>query len=126
MLSVPPAVGVKLTVVAKAAPPLSVEEHPPFVLAVAVAVVLAPATNVTDGVGLEEQPPSFKRVVTALRVPEGLTAVPVADEGTVTLPIPTRARVSAPPAVIAVEEAARYRVPVASSDSVFAPCVATA
>ena len=37
-----------------------------------------------------------------------------------------RARVSAPPAVIAVEEAARYRVPVASSASVFAPCVETA
>jgi hypothetical protein len=86
-LSLPPALGVKLTVVANEAPPLTVEAQAPPAVTVAPAVVLAPATNVTAGAGVAEQLPSFKIVVTGFNVLEGLTAVPVAEAGTVTLPI---------------------------------------
>ena len=80
-LSAPPEVGVKLIAEANAEPPLRVDWQLPVVLAVAVAVALAPATKFTAGAGVEEQPPSFRIVVTGFRVAEGLTAVPTGEDG---------------------------------------------
>ena len=85
MLFAPATMGVKLTVVAKDAPPVYVDEHTPTASAVAVAVVLALATNVTDGAGLPVQAVSFRMVVTGLSVVDGLTGVPIGVAGTVTL-----------------------------------------
>jgi len=84
MVSLPPAEGVKLTDVANAEVPERVETQVPVVVAVAVAVELVPE-KVTDGAGLDEQAESFSIVVMGLRVAEGLTAVPTAEAGTVTL-----------------------------------------
>jgi hypothetical protein len=102
MLSLPPALGVKLTVVANDPPPLSVDEHDPVVLAVAVAVALVPA-NVTAAAGLAPHPASFNSVVTGFSVAEGLTAVPTAELGTPTLFSVICPTVSPPLAVITVE-----------------------
>jgi len=85
MLSAPATAGVKLTVVAKEEPPPMVVEHGVAAVTVAVALVLAPATKLTEGAGLPLQVLSFRIVVTGLSVAEGLTATPTADAGTVTL-----------------------------------------
>jgi len=103
MLSVPTAVGVKLTVDAKEAPPLNAGKHDPEALIVAVALVIAPAAKLTEGAGVPVQAVSLRMVVTGLSVAEGLTGVPTADAGTVTLPTVICASVSLPPVAIKLE-----------------------
>ncbi len=125
MLSAPATVGVKLIAVAKLPPPVKVEEHPPVVLSVAVAVELDTATNVADAAGFEEQPASLTIVLTGLRIAEGLIAVPTGDTGTLTLSRVICPSVSPPPELITVEYCAKYRLPCASRESVFAPWVDT-
>lgn len=121
--SLPPALGVKLTVVPNAAPPLTVEEQLPLVLTVAVPVPLVPA-NVTAGAGVEEQLPSFRTVRTGLRVDDGLTAVPTAELGTLTLPIVSCPTVS-PPEPRALEYTSKYRLRLLSMARIFALWVET-
>jgi len=122
MLSAPATVGVKLTVVASEAPPLSVVKHEPAAASiVAVAVALVPE-KVTDGAGVPVQLVSFRMVLTGFSVAEGLIAVPAGDTGTVTLLIVICASVSLPLVLIRLEYTARYRLPLLSRASDFAPC----
>lgn len=109
-LSLPPALGVKLTDVGNVAPPLTVEAQVPPALTVAVAVALEPATNDTDGAGVAEQLPSFRMVVTGFKVDDGLTAVPTGELGTVTLSTVICPTVS-PPEPSTLEYTSKYRLP---------------
>lgn len=96
MLSAPATRGVKLSVVANAEPPVNVGAHEPVVAIAAVALALVPAVKFTCGAGLPVHEVSLRRVVTALSVGEGFTAVPAGDAGAVTLPSVICASVSAP------------------------------
>lgn len=91
---------------ANAAPPLSVEAQEPVVLTVAVAVVLDSAVKLTAGAGDAVHDASFRTVVTGLSLADGLTAVPTAELGAVTLLIVSCATLSAPLLLIALELAA--------------------
>lgn len=94
MLSAPASVGVKLTAVAKDAPPLSVLVQEVDGVTVAVALVLVEATKASDGAGLPPQLVSLSRDVTGLVVVDGLIAVPTGEGGTITLFTVTWATVS--------------------------------
>ena len=89
------------------------------------AVALAPATKLTDGVGLPLHGLSFKITVTGFNVAEGLAATPTVEAGTAALPRVNCATESAPLVLIAALAAARYRLPSPSAASVFAPAVET-
>jgi len=95
-LSGPASSGVKLTVAANSAPPISVDAQVPVVLKVAEPVVLELAAKFAAGAGLEEQPASFRTVETGFVVVEGLDGVPTAEPGTLTEFKVSCATVSAP------------------------------